>query len=198
MSQKELLEAISRKAGLKTDQILAEATERAAGIVRRAEGEVGKIKQGILDQARASMSGEEAKIVNDARLKAKREFLHAKYELISSAMKSLDHALAELPKRKDYPAILGRLLDEGLKGVTGQVLIRCRPADRKLVEAYLAQHKVQATMEDAPFPLGGIEVRHGDSFQFIRKNTFQSRLEKIYPQLLQEANLGILGAQESR
>ncbi len=198
MSQKELLEAISHQAHLRTDKILAEAAERAAVIVRRAEGEQGKHQQAFLEQARASMVNEQAKIVNDARLKTKRDFLKAKHELITRAMEGLELKLVELSKRKDYPKILGLLLDECLVGVSGRIVVRCRHEDRKLVENHLAQIKAQAVVEDAPFRLGGVEVRHGDKLQFILKNTFESRLEKIYPELLQEANRVIMSGAESR
>jgi vacuolar-type H+-ATPase subunit E/Vma4 len=193
MSQKELLEAIGQQVGPQTDRILSEAADRAAAIVRRTESELAALREGIIAKARHGVAAEQSRIVNEARLRAKREQVGARHEVVMKVMALLERGLSELPSRRDYPDILARLLEECFEGVTGKAAIRCRPGDRARVEAWLASHGRQASVEEADLPLGGVELRWGDRLQFVRKNSFRSRLDKVLPELLREAGERVLG-----
>jgi vacuolar-type H+-ATPase subunit E/Vma4 len=193
MSQKELMEAISHQALLKTDKILEEARQSAALIIKKAEAGLEAIKEGIIERTRSSLKTEEARLVNEARLSVKKQILAVKHSRVEEVMKGLEMKLDELPRRKDYPAIMDSLLQETLDGVSGPVTVRCRAADRKLVEGWLAKAGFEARIEEAPLRHGGLEITFGPEGRFIRRNTFDSRLEKIYPELLREAEHLLFG-----
>lgn len=193
MSQKELIDAICQQAHIKTDEVLGEAKERAKTIVRKAESETGKIKEGIIQRAVNSVKSEEAKIINEARLSAKKELLVAKHQVIDKVMESLKKRIEELPGKKEYPFIFESLLRESLNGASGPVLIRCMTRDRKLAEKFAQEASLQATIEESLKGSSGVEVLWGENSQFIRKNSFDDRMTKIYAELLKEANSMIFG-----
>jgi V/A-type H+-transporting ATPase subunit E len=195
MSQRELMEAIGQQVLAQRERIMAQANERAATIVRKAEAEKDKFLHAAVTRAAASVKKEEAKIVNEAKLQAKKELLMAKQQLVDDTMGGLETALRELPKRKDYRAVLVSLLDEALEGAEGEVRVRCRTEDRKLVEEHLKARQLKGKVESADLPLGGVDASWGTRGEFIRRNNFASRLEKIRPLLLQEANRIIFGAE---
>lgn len=188
MSQKELIEAISQQAHHKTDEILEEAKRQASIIVRKSEDELDKIKENILRRARSSVKSEEAKIINEARLHAKKEQLVAKHEVIEKVMNGLEEKIAELPGKNEYSKIFSLLLQESLDGASGKAKIKCRNEDVALIEKFVSGKNIQVELEKAPSGFSGVDVVWGEEYQFIRKNSFNSRLEKIYPELLKEAN----------
>jgi vacuolar-type H+-ATPase subunit E/Vma4 len=187
MSQKELLEAISQQALIQTEKVAADAEESAASIIHRAESEISDIKDTVIDKARRSVASEEARIVNEARLESKKGMLAAKHELVDKVMAALRKSLEDLSRSKDYGKILNKLLKESLEGLEGQVTIRCRDEDRTMVEEAAAKAGLDVVLEKSDSTLGGIDVLWGDD-RFIRHDTFESRLEKLFPVLLSEAN----------
>jgi vacuolar-type H+-ATPase subunit E/Vma4 len=116
----------------------------------------------------------------------------AKQSLVDKVMKGLEKNLAELSKKKEYREIFHRLLKEALQDATGAVTVRCRAEDRRLAEEYMAKAGKQATVQEIPLALGGVEVVWGGD-RFIRKNTLESRLQKVYPELLKETNRLLFG-----
>ncbi len=197
MSQHELMEAISRQVLKHAEGIRGEARERADAIVRKAEAELDKIGAAVLERARAATLAEEARITNEAKFKARKDFLAAKHRLVERVITGLEQSLASLPEHKDYKKVVTRLLDEALEGVSGPVIVRCRPQDAQVVRDHVAKRGMKATIEERPFPLTGVDVLWGDEFRLIVRNTLKSRMEKIHPALLQEANRLVFGLQES-
>jgi vacuolar-type H+-ATPase subunit E/Vma4 len=197
MSQHELMEAISRQVLKQAEEIKGEARERAAAIVRKAEAELDKIGAAVIEKARVSIQVEEAKIINEAKFKARKEVLSAKHKLVERVITGLEQSLAGLPDRKEYKKVVARLLDESLEGVSGPVVIRCRPQDAQIVRDLVAKKEFKATIEERPFPLAGVEVLWGEGFRLIVRNTLKSRMEKIHPDLLQEANRLVFESRES-
>jgi vacuolar-type H+-ATPase subunit E/Vma4 len=191
------MEAISRQVLKQAEEIKGEARERAEAIVRKAEAELDKIGAGVIEKARASIQVEEAKIINEAKFKARKEVLSAKHKLVERVITGLEQTLAGLPDRKEYKKVVARLLDESLEGVSGPVVIRCRPQDAQIVRDLVAKKEFKATIEERPFPLTGVEVLWGEGFRLIVRNTLKSRMEKIHPDLLQEANRLVFESRES-
>lgn len=198
MGTEELIFALGEPAARQREQILAQAAKEAEELLRQAEGR----RESGIEKARARGAAaarqESARIESRARIGAKREVLAARYEVIERALAELERQLAALSGTDAYRPIFDALLAECLAESDGPTVVRCRPEDCGLVEAYAARTGLSLAVEAAPFPLGGVETASGPGGARVCRNTFADRIEKIRPLLLQEAGRHLFGAAGGR
>jgi vacuolar-type H+-ATPase subunit E/Vma4 len=189
----ELIAAIGEAAARLREEILAAAEAEAGALVGRAEAERGGRLETARARGAAAARRESAQVESRARIGAKREVLAARYEVIERALAGLEARLRALGATAQYRPVLEALLGECLAECSGAVVVRCRAEDRGIVEAYAQRHGLALAVEAADFPLGGVETASGPGGACVCRNTFADRIEKIRPQLLQEAGQLLFG-----
>lgn len=165
---------VEKGAQLIVEDILREAKQKAAGIIRDAKKEAGT----LLDAARFGAKEEEEREIKEARAKgkdiheevlaegrmrARRELLQKREELINEALKEIEKELQAYASSDKYERDLARMTAGACKKLgSNQVVIRANRHDLKLLE----KSKEQIIRE-----LGGAEkgvnVSFGEPIQTI-------------------------------
>lgn len=190
----ELIAAIGESAARQREEILAQAETQAQALISEAEGQRDALIEKARARGAAAGRAEGSRIESRARIGAKREILKARYEVIEATLSALERRLRDLAGTAEYRPVLESLLAECLEESSGSVVVRCRPEDRELVEDYGGRNGLAIAVEEAPFPLGGVETAAGPDGSCVCRNTFVDRMEKIRPLLLQEAGRLLFGA----
>ncbi|HSQ22404.1 MAG TPA: V-type ATP synthase subunit E, partial [Coriobacteriia bacterium] len=98
---------------------------------------------------------------------------------------AVDHVFADaagklgaLRGTAQYEAVLAALVAEAVKGVEGACVLHVAPADEAMAKK--AVDGVDATCSVSPDleSIGGVVVSYDDG-RVVRRNTFESRLEKV-------------------
>ncbi len=179
MALDDILRAIRAHTDDQLDALEATAAADVAVIEARADTEA---REAELQAARARDRGAEreaARIVDDARLEARRAMLRAVEAAYQDVLGDLRGRLADVRNSESYPAILVGLLDEGIDviGRTDITSISVDSADvdlaRELVSERLPGAVVVATAASC---LGGLDLATDDGR--VVRNTFESRLAR--------------------
>lgn len=193
MGCEELIAAIGEAASRQRDEILAQAAKEAEALVRHAEGQRDLRLEKARTRGAAAGRREGSRIESRARIGAKREILAARYEMIERTLRALEGRLCAQFGTGEYHQALESLLAECLAEADGPVVVRCRPEDQGIVEEYARRNGLAVAVEHVPLPLGGVETASGPDGSFVCRNSFADRIEKIRPQLLQEARRLLFG-----
>jgi len=137
---------VEKGAQLIAEDILREAREKAAGIIRDAKKEAGT----LLDAARFGAKEDEEREVKEARAQgkriheemlaegrmgARRELLQKREELINEALKEVEKELRAYASSEKYEKDLPRIAANACKKLgSNQVVIRANRRDLKLLE----------------------------------------------------------------
>ncbi len=190
--QKEKVEKIIAKieedARAEAERILSEAKAQAEGIRKEAEAKAQARKAEIISRGKREAEQERARIVANAKLRARKALLDAKEEVIKEAFSRAEKALADVAKEERYPEILKKLILEAIETLGGDVEILARKEDKKILSKSFLQEiareaKVKVTLaKDTISSIGGVVVRSKDGSAEV-DNTFETRLERISAEL---------------
>lgn len=194
---------VEKGAQLIADDILKEAKEKASGIIRDAKKEA----RTLLDAARFGAKEEEEREVKEARargkqiheevlaegrMRAKREILQRREELINKVLKESEDKLRAYASSKKYDANLIHITVDACKKLgSGQVVIQANHRDLKLLEGNKAQlerelgGEKKATTVSFGKPIqtiGGVRVGTPDGRIEIDE-TFEGRMRREFENL---------------
>lgn len=181
MVEERFFESLEAQAEEERRRLAAEA-ERAAGeILEEAREESIRKRDERFLRVRAEVRSAEAKILNSARLDARKMSLRAVHRLSEEALEFLAKEVEQLHLREDYARILERLFEECT--IPCGARITCRRSDRALLEAIARRRGHSPRFEEGEIPLGGFTVLSADG-RFVQSNTFEDRIRRARPRLL--------------
>ena len=154
-----LIEYIIEEGETRGEQILSEAREKADALLSDFEKRIEDLRQQAASGLEKELSGYRMQALNRARLKGKAIIAIAKGEIVDKVYREVDSSLQAMIEGPSYPAILERLLAEGLDEMRGKV-----------------------TVERTK---GGVEILSEDKRVAII-NTLWSRWEKVREELMPE------------
>ncbi|MDH3298918.1 MAG: V-type ATP synthase subunit E [Acidimicrobiia bacterium] len=153
------------------------AARRVAALEDKARAEATRVEQDAAAGRSRVAEQEAARLVDRARLEARRASLEAVETAYQEALVDLRTRLSSLRGTGSYPTILARLLDEALSLLPDATRVDVDPADVELVESLLAERDRAGVEVTASSPRwGGLELRTADGR--VLHNTFESRLER--------------------
>jgi len=154
-----LIEYIIEEGETRGEQILAEAREKADAMLSDFEKRIEDLRQKAASGLEKELTGYRMQVLNRARLKGTAIIAIAKGEIVDEVYREVDSSLQAMIEGPSYPAILERLLAEGLDEMRGKV-----------------------TVERTK---GGVEILSEDKRVAII-NTLWSRWEKVREELMPE------------
>lgn len=180
MAEERFLEALGAQAEREMEEITARAVEAAERIRDEALREAGQRRAVRLRLAESEARGVRARIVNAARLEARKTVLSALHDLVENAVEKLLAETRALRKREDYRQIVEKLLDECSLAAGSRVL--CSGEDGNLVKSIIEDRGLDISIEEHGDPGTGIVVISGDG-TFIQRNTFSERIRRARPRI---------------
>lgn len=178
MAIEDIFRALEEQADSECRDILNAADIQAASIVEEARAEAERIKQRKLEAIEEGLRARAGKIVNDARLDAKRALARVREELVNEVFDAAAAKLATLRGNAEYERVFRGLAEEALAGADGACVVTVAPSDAALAKKTLEDLGVQGEVTTGDGISGGLVVAlHGG--RVVRKNTFESRLEKV-------------------
>jgi len=193
----ELLALLEKEAAAERDRVLAEARAQAEEIRAAAEGQARQVVESQRQQQEAALRTSRARAQGTAHLAAQALLLEEKDRSITEVFRRAKEALDQvLHDRARYAPVLGRLIEEGLQGFNGPIIIEAHPDDVALVKEQLegsgirrklAQQDAnwQPEVRSAADVRGGVRLASPDG-RYVVLNTLASRLERARPTLASE------------
>src|SRR3990172_1550089 len=134
----ELLALLEKEAAAERDRVLAEARAQAEGIRAAAEGQARQVVESQRQQQEAALRTRRARAQGTAHLAEQALLLEEKDRTITEVFRRAKEALDQvLHDRARYAPVLGRLIEEGLQGFNGPIIIEAHPDDVALVKEQL-------------------------------------------------------------
>ncbi|MBI5407015.1 MAG: hypothetical protein HZA18_04890 [Nitrospirae bacterium] len=154
-----LIEHIIKEGEAEGEQILAEAREKADVLLSDVEKRIEDLRQKGASGLEKELTGYRMQVLNRARLKGNAFMAIVKGEIMDEVYRGVSDALQTMIEGPSYPAILDRLLAEGLDEMRGQVTVE----------------RIK----------GGVEILSEDKRVAVI-NTLESRWEKAKEELMPE------------
>ena len=154
-----LIEYIIEEGETRGEQILSEAREKADALLSDFEKRIEDLRQKAASGLEKELTGYRMQVLNRARLKGNAFMAVVKGEIMDEVYRGVSDALQTMIEGPSYPAILDRLLAEGLDEMRGKV-----------------------TAERIK---GGVEILSEDKRVAVI-NTLGSRWEKVKEELMPE------------
>jgi vacuolar-type H+-ATPase subunit E/Vma4 len=178
MAIEDIFRALEEQADSECRDILNAADIQAASIVEEARAEAERIKQRKLEAVEEGLRARAGKIVNDARLDAKRALAQVREQLVNQVFDAAAARLASMRGDSAYERVFRGLAEEALAGADGSCVVTVAPADVEIARTVLADLAVSGEVEADDAITGGLVVSlHGG--RVVRRNTFDSRLQKV-------------------
>jgi len=190
-----LFRALEAEGNKEIGEILAEAEREAKTIIKGAQAEVSKIKEGHLKKAELFLKRKKNHLVNQAQIDNKEKLQQAKKKIIEQVFESMGKKLKDLRKEKIYPKVFRRLAIEAVKVIPKKMkmTIRVRKDDAEVAEKILGKLPLKNyVLKPNLRGLGGLEIS-AKTGQILAKNTLKSRLEKARKVLEREVTLVLFG-----
>lgn len=118
-----LIEHIIREGDAEGEQILADARKKANALLADVEKRIGDLHQQAASGLEKELSGYRVQVLNRARLKGNAFMTLAKGEILEEVCQGVSDALQAIIEGPSWPAILDRLLAEGLDEMGGKVTV---------------------------------------------------------------------------
>lgn len=154
-----LIEYIIEEGETRGEQILAEVREKADALLSDFEKRIEDLRQKAANGLEKELTEYRMQVLNRARLKGKAIIAIAKGEIVDEVYREVDSSLQAMIEGPSYPAILDRLLAEGLDEMRGKVTVE----------------RIK----------GGVEILSEDKRVAVI-NTLWSRWEKVREELMPE------------
>jgi|Deesub1362A_J573_1020465.scaffolds.fasta_scaffold12771_3 V/A-type H+-transporting ATPase subunit E len=186
MALEDILKALEEEGENECRRIKEEAEAKAKTIVEEAKKKAKAFKEKEVEKAKVKASSDGARLINAARLRAKREIVYAKERILQRVKEEAKKKLISQREDKNYPEVLAKMIAESLDGITSDnVIVRVNTRDKELAEKLLRDYQVKAKVETDKGILGGLIVQSEDGRVTVT-NTLESRLERAYELLKSE------------
>lgn len=195
MTEENLKKAILEKVQREKQAILAEARKEEDAILKQAREEASILREGYLEKTQKIYSLKRAFALNQIELEAKRKILEAKERKISQVFSQVQEKLKEMHQEKaGYKVIFRGLLEESLNALDKKerVKLKVNPSDREIALGVINGLRLDAQLETKDSIDAGLELCDLEENVSIL-NTFQSRFNKLIPQLRQRINEILFG-----
>lgn len=177
MAIEDIFRALEQQADQEIAEMLDAARQQAVGIEEDGEAQGAFIRQEKIDGARQQIAGRVARVINAARLDARRGIAGVREAAIENAYGQALTRLDTLRSQSDYPALFRALAEEALAGIEGEVTVLVDPADAQLAAKVTADLGVTVTVDPTASTRGGLTVL-ADGGTMARRNTIEDRVEK--------------------
>lgn len=191
MSHQDLINALLQDGRHQCGQIIEKAKADAEEILKNAEKGLELQKKESLDKIETDIKIKSVEVMNKAKISANGKMLKAKYEAIESVFQKASEEFLEIKKEKRYLPVFEKLCKEVLGDIKGETKVIIDREDAGLFKRLFPDIKAEiATVNSAK--IFGIELITKNGSVII-KNTLNSRLEKIKPELMLELNKFLFG-----
>lgn len=177
MAIEDIFRALEEQAAEECRQIEDVARKQAAATVAEAREAALHLLEQKVQAAEAAAQRLVAKTLDAARVESMRRLGMARETAIDDVYRDASDRLAGLRSTTDYGRVFESLADEALAGTGGERVLAVDPADRDRAMAYAGADGTLSVATDLSSS-GGVEVRL-DEGRVVRRNTFESRLEKL-------------------
>jgi vacuolar-type H+-ATPase subunit E/Vma4 len=116
--------------------------------------------------------------LNSAKLANKKDLAAAKDRGIEAVYSDALAKLSALRGSSGYADLFGRLTEEALVGVTGDVVLMVDPADAELAKRTLAKLGVDGQVDATMSTIGGLTVAT-EGGRLFKRNSLEDRLRKV-------------------
>jgi len=178
MAMEDIFRALEQQADQEIAEMLDAARQQADGIEEDGEAQGVLIRQEKIDGARKQVAGRVARVINAARLDARRGIAGVREAAIENAYGQALANLDGLRSQSDYPALFRALAEEAVAGLAGEVTAQVDPADAQLAAQVMSDLGVTATIDATASTRGGLTVL-ADGGTMVRRNTIEDRVEKF-------------------
>lgn len=197
MSLETILDTIEASGEAELSELRREANAMIQAILDEAEQTAAERYESSRQEVLQPVSGERARRLHRAKLRALRIVGEARDELAANALAKVRRRLIELRDEPAYNNILRHLMEDAVKALGEEELnnLEGLQDSRPEVEVDLRdQEKLQGILRNLKLDLaiiptlnswGGVIVRSGDG-RVVVTNTFESRLERATSFLRQE------------
>ena len=195
MAEEDLKKAILEKIQREKQDILALGEKEKELVLKQAREEASILREEYLEKTQKIYSLKRAFALNQIELEAKRKILEAKEKKISQVFSQVQEKLKEVHQEKSgYKVIFRGLLEESLKALDKKVKVKLKvnPSDREIALGVLKGLGLDAQLETKDSIDAGLELCDLEENITIL-NTFQSRFNKLIPQLRQRINEILFG-----
>lgn len=177
MAIEDIYRALEQEGEREVKDILSKAREEANQIVEEANEEARQVKEIPLQKAAASIKGEQARLLNDAKLFKKKAVIKAKEECINNAFTKVKDELKDIRSKSSYKEVFTSLAKEVLGMVEGKVVASVDKRDEKLAGSVLDSLGADYELKTDITCLGGLRVVSAGG-RISHVNTLDSRLDK--------------------
>ena len=178
MALEDIFRALEDQAAKDTEQVLADARSHAQAILAEAEEQAATVRTARVAEAERQARARSSQGLNAARLEARKRQAGVKERAIEGAF---DEALVRLQSVRAEPAyreIFARMAEEALRNAEADAEVLVDPADASLATEVLASIGKDIPVRPEIATTGGLVVVSGGGL-ISRRNTFESRLEKL-------------------
>lgn len=177
MAIEDIFRALEEQAAEECRQIEDVARKQAAATVAEAREAALHLLEQKVQAAEAAAQRLVAKTLDAARVESMRRLGMARETAIDDVYRDASDRLAGSRSTTDYGRVFESLADEALAGTGGERVLAVDPVDRDRAMAYAGADGTLSVATDLSSS-GGVEVRL-DEGRVVRRNTFESRLEKL-------------------
>lgn len=178
MALEDIFRALEEQATNDIAQVIADAEAHAQAILEEAEASAATVRAARVQDAERQARARSMQGLNAARLEARKRQAGVKERAIADVFDRALERLGTVRSDSAYREVFTRLAEEALAGVSGDVVVLVDPADVSLAEQVISSLGVQATVKPDITTSGGLVVVTGGG-AISRRNTFESRLEKL-------------------
>jgi vacuolar-type H+-ATPase subunit E/Vma4 len=194
MSIEDILQALDDQCRQECQEIFGRAEAEAKQILDKAQVEAEAIRQARIDKIKAEAESETTSLLYSARLKSKNAIISAKEIIAEKALAQAEEKLRDLRSRQDYPAILERLIREGLTRISGRVAVHVDPSDEAVADEVMRKLGMDYELHKDIQTVGGAMISDaGGRVRII--NTVEERLNRAREKLRMQVS-GILFEEE--
>ena len=177
MALDDILRSIRAGADADVGELEATCTSEVAAIVERAEADAIAAEQDAAASRRRGAEREASRLIDRARLEARRAALDAVEVAYQESLDALRLRLGTIRDTGAYPTIFAGLLDEALGVIPTAQRVSVDRADVELARALLIERQLaDIAVEPTATCAGGLDLAT-DHDRTVR-NTFESRLEQ--------------------
>ena len=188
MAEEDLKKAILEKVQKEKEEILKQARREAEEILSQARCEAASLEEMYLAEIKKNCLLKKARELNQINLEVKKEFLEAKEKKILEVFSSVKELLKAISQDKArYKPIFKDLLLEALScfGKSVKLQLKVNLSDKELALEVMKEQKVDVQLEALASVEEGLKLCDLEE-KIIILNTFESRLNKLMPELRQE------------
>lgn len=178
MAIEDIFKALEEQADSEVRELLRVATAQAKAIETEAREEADRIQQARVAAAEATVGSRAGKMVNAARLEAKRNLAAVREAAVDAVFQSAATKLSAMRGTPAYVSVFEALAREAAAGIDGDCVLHVAPADAALAEKIAASLGPRCTVSATLDTIGGLQISY-DSGRVVRQNTFESRLAKV-------------------